>query len=617
MQQTLRNALPIVAAALGRKFGVEVGVGGREACTDGQRIQIPAVADDPASRELAWGYLAHEAAHVRYTDFAVYAQAAREGPLQERLQNSLEDVRIERALARPYPGTRAAIAKVLRRLLAEGRLSAPQPGDHPAQVLTGYLLLALRHAVLNQTVLATEARQAAATLRQVFPAAFIEQLHALMDEVPGLTSTAETVDLARRIRRLIEDEAHRPSEHGSGRSDQVDKESTTGQASGAEGTEDDDGSKVNLTAGQPDSSGQEGTKDGAPEGSESTPSGGQEGGPAGSEPRPDEGRETDSVDPSDLDTDAGCVLADDSDGTDPHEALAAVLAAGASDYDDDLFAQVGRLLGAKASATDAVRLPLPEDYVGNARAGLRRLARVQAESARLSARLQGLVQASRLDRPRPVRSGRRLDPRRLHRIAVADGRLFARKHRRVAPNTAVHLLVDLSGSMQTTVKRRDGREGLRADSALESALALALALEGIPGVSVAATAFPGLAGTAARVTRLVRHGQSPRACAGAFVQSARGGTPMAQALWYAAADLLARREARRMLIVLTDGEPDDRSEALRLLGLARQAGIEAVGVGIGVDVRHLFPSAIEVSEARDLKGALFGVAERLLLGAAA
>jgi hypothetical protein len=53
------------------------------------------------------------------------------------------------------------------------------------------------------------------------------------------------------------------------------------------------------------------------------------------------------------------------------------------------------------------------------------------------------------------------------------------------------------------------------------------------------------------------------------------------------------------------------------LTLCRQAGIEAVGVGIGVDVRHLFPAAIEVTEAKDLKRELFGVAERLLVGAAA
>jgi hypothetical protein len=156
MQHTLRNALPIVAAALGRKFGVEVGVGGQNACTDGRRIQIPDVSDDPASRDLAWGYLAHEAAHVCYTDFRVYELAAREGPLQEMLQNRIEDVRIERELARPYPGTRTTIVKVLRRMLAECRMSAPEPGDHPAQVLAAYLLLTLRHEVLNQTVFAGE-----------------------------------------------------------------------------------------------------------------------------------------------------------------------------------------------------------------------------------------------------------------------------------------------------------------------------------------------------------------------------------------------------------------------------------------------------------------------------
>ena len=116
---------------------------------------------------------------------------------------------------------------------------------------------------------------------------------------------------------------------------------------------------------------------------------------------------------------------------------------------------------------------------------------------------------------------------------------------------------------------------------------------------------------------MVGQGQSPRACAGAFVQAPRGGTPMAQALWYAAADLLACREDRRMLVVLTDGEPDDAAQVLRLLGLCRQAGIETVGIGIGICVQHLFPTAIEVTEAKDLKRELFGVAERLLLVAAA
>jgi cobalamin biosynthesis protein CobT len=423
------------------------------------------------------------------------------------------------------------------------------------------------------------------------------RLRSLMDEVTGLTSTAEAVDLARRIRGLVEEEAE---------ASRALPAQPQGDESGDTSEEESDGDKPDRERGTREDEEGDPESDSSAEVPEADDDGSEE-----------QGSGTDATDEGDG-AQGNCAAATDgTDADDRRDALAAVLTAGAGDCDGDLFAEVGKLLGTEADASNAIRLPLAEDYAGNALAGLRLLARVQAESAKLSARLQGLVQASRMDRPRPVRSGRRLDPKRLHRVAVADARIFARRAHRIAPNTAVHLLVDLSGSMHATVHRGDGSPTTRASSALESALALALALDGIPGVTVATTAFPGQAGTADRVTRMVRHGQAPRACAGAFVQAARGGTPMAQALWYAAADLLACREERRMLMVLTDGEPDDTPEALRLLGLCRQAGIEAVGVGIGVDVRHLFPTAIEVMEAKDLRGALFGIAERLLLGAAA
>ena len=61
--KTLMGALPIVAAAFGRKFSVQVKVGGDQACTDGKVIQIPAIGEDPDAAILAWGYLTHEAAH--------------------------------------------------------------------------------------------------------------------------------------------------------------------------------------------------------------------------------------------------------------------------------------------------------------------------------------------------------------------------------------------------------------------------------------------------------------------------------------------------------------------------------------------------------------------------
>ena len=108
-------------------------------------------------------------------------------------------------------------------------MEGPEPKEHPAQVLAAYLLLTLRHEVLGQRVLAEEARKAADTFQQGFRAPFIARLRTLMDEVPDLNSTAEPVDLARRIRRLIEDEADQRSENEPGWTSGAEDEDTTTQ----------------------------------------------------------------------------------------------------------------------------------------------------------------------------------------------------------------------------------------------------------------------------------------------------------------------------------------------------------------------------------------------------
>ncbi len=103
MVPVLQRALPIVGSALGRKLGVQVEVSGQRACTDGERILIPAFDPEcPEQEAKVWGYLSHEAAHVRYTDFGLDQSGS---PLRHRLTNLLEDIRIEGAMSREYPGT--------------------------------------------------------------------------------------------------------------------------------------------------------------------------------------------------------------------------------------------------------------------------------------------------------------------------------------------------------------------------------------------------------------------------------------------------------------------------------------------------------------------------------
>jgi cobaltochelatase CobT len=102
---TLLNALPIVAAALGRKYGVQVEIGGREALTNGRQIILPSLpVDDQKAALLAYGYLDQEAGHVRLTDFAdVQLELQTASALEHQLWNIFEDIRIEKRMGRFTP----------------------------------------------------------------------------------------------------------------------------------------------------------------------------------------------------------------------------------------------------------------------------------------------------------------------------------------------------------------------------------------------------------------------------------------------------------------------------------------------------------------------------------
>ncbi|EGV28137.1 von Willebrand factor type A [Thiorhodococcus drewsii AZ1] len=581
---TLKHAMPIVATALGRRFGVQVRVGGDQAATDGQTIWLPDLPADSRLRPVAWGLLAHEASHVRHTDMAIFQAVARESPLRRHLLNLLEDIRIELAIRRDYPGTESSLARVIEWMLAEGHLDPPDPSDHPARILTASLLLILRHRVLGQQALTQAAQESERVLRQTLPAARVHRLLGLPTEVRGLGSTAEAASLAERIQQLLE------PDRTASQPEAAERPASSDPEAGAANTETEAG-ECPAHPSPDQASGEVG--DGASD----------------TEARASSQTEAEA-DPEGPAANAGSIAAD-ANHSDSDDLLQRVIGAGEGDLGDDLFASVRQVLATESGAGGArpSRLPIPEDPPCHRPFGEDLLRQVDGTSRVLVARLLGLVQSSRMDRPHAVCRGRRLVPARLHRAGVGDARLFVRRRSRIAPNTAFHLLVDLSGSMNNPTP--SGQRAFRV--ALESALAVALALERIPGVTVAVSAFPGLGGDTGRITRLVQHGQSVRQRAGAFQQGPRGGTPLAQALWFAAADLTLRSEPRRLILVMTDGVPNDWATAVEILGLCEAGGIEPVGIGIGCDVSTLFSVGTRVEEAGALKQTLFGLAERLLV----
>ncbi|MCK7472170.1 MAG: hypothetical protein MZU95_16485 [Desulfomicrobium escambiense] len=90
---------------------------------------------------------------------------------------------------------------------------------------------------------------------------------------------------------------------------------------------------------------------------------------------------------------------------------------------------------AGADDPETLRLPVGEEAFSDPHLNHLACQRVAATSRALATRLQGLVQASRMDRPGATWQGRTLLSRRLHRVGLGETRLFARPHRRPAPNT--------------------------------------------------------------------------------------------------------------------------------------------------------------------------------------
>ena len=550
MNHPLKNALPIVAAAYGEKFGVKVLIQGQDAFTDGERIVIPtANPDDPHYQQIAWGYLAHEAAHIRHTNFDM-VQKASSKPIRKALLNIIEDVRIENELAKDYPGTRRSISQVIEYMVDTQQMSVPEQLE-PASNLQAWLLFRLRCHFLGQKALTPLYQAVDERVRQLFPAAAMSRLSAMLTAVPSLASTGEVLKLVDPIVAMLEEESRPPQDE-----------------SDADGGDD---------------IGQDASNDSNNSSDSQTP-------------------ETDSSATGDV-AETG-----DSDNSDQADNLRQALEASAAQFEPDTFAQVAEVLSEQAEGHQGVT-PLSLPQAEQAMLGDEAILTLSAsESAQIRARLRGMVQSSQDNRNHAKRQGLRVATHRLAASQAGESRLFIQRQPRIAPNAAVHLLVDISGSMGKPIG-----EGNRKyfHVANEAALALAMALEGIPGVVPAVSYFPGIH---QEVSIALLPKQSVRHRAACFDQKPRGCTPMAQAMWFAANSLLAQKQKRKLMIVLTDGDPDDWAATHDIVDRCRRSGFELLGIGIQTrSVEKFFPQSIVINDVKDLKRELFEVTQQLLI----
>jgi len=579
------GSLPILAAAFGRERGVTVGIGGEEAFVRPGHIQLPDLpldCDDDLETK-AMGFIFHETGHMEFTDLAVMQMA--NSPMERFIYNAVEDARMEAARNSTYPGSAASLAKLAGLLSREGWFGTADKvaQAQPQNVLATGILVKLRGGYLGQPIgdiqdlwwnRLCELLGEAGTLK----------LEVLLGQMDQLDTSADAMRLAIAMKTLIEDVANQEEPQRDDSDDSEEGESGSEGQSGDSGSEDQTGGN----AGQ-DAEGSDGNDSGTGDSDVAEGSGGTDSsGDDGQEPSAGRGAEPGS--------------SGTRQGRPDQEALKQALGAGDAEFDStDMGDALQKSLSDSASHAVAAA---GEESTVSAPSRLLRVPRreggevkeVNRTSKALRTRLVSVMDAKARTRTTHRSQGNRLDGAKIHRLFTGSSRVFIRKEWNRKVNTAVQILLDRSGSMAWTT------EGVvRMPVARQAALAAATGISQIHGCKVAVAAFPG-------VEVLKDFDEQVRGVTGRFLVAPNGSTPLGGAMLAVAPGLASRQEQRKMLIVVTDGAPDDPQRVKSLVSRYRASGVEVVGVGIACDaVRELFPSWTVIRDVNELAPALFNV----------
>ena len=144
-EKDILGCLPLLASVLGNTYGVHVRIGGSDACTDGNMIQLPSLPVDCGEELLLLvrGFIDHESAHIRYTDFKAFKEAALDA-VTKNLFNAIEDWRVENRLAAVFPGCRHNFHELIHRFSVEDATRERAGEISLALSVLNYVLLTVR-----------------------------------------------------------------------------------------------------------------------------------------------------------------------------------------------------------------------------------------------------------------------------------------------------------------------------------------------------------------------------------------------------------------------------------------------------------------------------------------
>ena len=598
---TLRNTLPAICTAITAQKGVKIIWSGPPK-TNGRTIwsnPLPVDADENTVK-MVIGDIDHECGHILYTNFPLLnKEKDKMTRLHFRVWNALEDTFDERRMGDDFVGCQQTLAESAEIATNLGMCRMGTNG--PSDALITYCDSWGRKNVLLQKV--DKVLDSSRTeLVKYIEESGVERLEALLaTKLYSANSTQETLALSAQVIQLIKDiqdeqESKPKPKKGEGKPQENSGEGKKGETGQENGSQPDGQNGKSADKKDPEGAGE--NPKAKPKGKDKKAEKGNPG--SGKSPqsesdsgnKPGQGKATDEEESGDgagRGGSARLILEDDNVSEAPvidRKKAADRLTKKAANNGNFVF--------------DPRRCKQPMQGANFPRYNALKAA-VSGHIAQLQRRLMVEFQTRKHCRSVVSEEGR-LDSRRLHQAITGNPAVYRKKVKTQIPTPAVSLVLDCSISM----------EGAEIQLATQAVIALAEVCNTL-SVPVEVVTFGGDEVGAIKTfdDQLVR----ARGRIGAI--GAGGGTPTAEALWVAGNRLFNRKEERKILMLVTDGEPDNMPYAQQVASMVENSGIELYGIGLGTKkIREICHRAGVITEASDLAQAILNaLAERMLKAA--
>ncbi|MFC5079623.1 von Willebrand factor type A domain protein [Vibrio thalassae] len=616
--RNLSKSIVIMSGVYANEFGIKIILNNKgKACTNGKEIHLPKPNLD--CLDLTWGYAAHEAAHNRFTDFSINPQSLPR-PVEHLLQ-TCEDTRIELEFIKLFPGCKKYFCALAEKVIC---LKDDHPLDSIDQVLSVYCFHYVRGKLTGYPNWDEQLEEIEKFLFQKLGISMMAGLTNLLNKAKSLESTQESLDLAREIVDYLQASEGNSDSSGDDEEDGQDSDSSddggeNGQDSGSsddggEGGQDsgssDDGGESGQDSGSSDDGGEDGqdsgsSGDGGENGQDSGSSddGGESGQDCGSSGDGGEnGQDSDSLD----DADVGSQI------------LKAFLSGDSGSYvESDTGALTAEFLSQDENQEAMTEVEMYDSGQGdimNVDVSDITLKSFEANAVHATSSLrQGLLRLIQ-DQTRTqkivTKRGRRLAKGKLHRLTCGNTRIFKRKFsERENVDVDVVVLADSSGSMNTNIEHMK-----------VATYAILDALERIDGANTAAYAFGYGSTDIAQIKKPNERFSNIVKGKIATLQS-WGGTPAAEAYWAAAHALFAMQGKKKVVVMITDGQPNSPSATKEMVKALQSEGITVICMGVGcgaIKARKIFNDVyghnrwLVVEDFEDLPSELLRVAKEVI-----